>query len=438
MDENMDIIVFGLGYVGCVSLGCLAQNGFRVIGIDVNRSKVDLINAGKPTIIEKDIERIIVEQHAQGMIKATMDYAEAVEQSEISIICVGTPSSEAGHLNLSYVYEAARQIGTALKNKDGFHTIMIRSTVLPGTNKKVSEIIENASGKQCNHDFGVVSNPEFLREGSAVEDYYNPPFSLIGTDSDKAASAAGLIYSKVNGEFIRSTVAAAEIIKYVNNSFHALKVTFGNEIGNICKQLGIDSHEVMKLFCLDKQLNISPYYFKPGFAYGGSCLPKDLKALKTVAHDKYISAPVLDAIELSNESHIKHTIKLIEKYNCRKIGILGIAFKQGTDDLRYSPIIKIIEYFNGKGYEIRLHDDYVNAALLIGSNKEYLEQHLPYIEKLMLKSEEEVLNWAELVVFNRKKACDIETVNLYSNKIFIDLVRISEHMSTGNVEGICW
>jgi GDP-mannose 6-dehydrogenase len=434
----MTIAIFGLGYVGCVSLGCLAQNGYRVIGIDVSRTKVDLINVGKPTIIEKEIDRIIAQQHAAGTISATTDYTEAVSQSDVSVICVGTPSTEAGHLNLDYVYETARQIGSVLKDKSGFHTVMIRSTVLPGTNAKVGEIIGEVSGKKLNCDFAVVSNPEFLREGSAVQDYYNPPFTLVGTDNDIAAGIAGQLYKRVNGDFIRSTVSAAEIIKYVNNSYHALKVTFANEVGNICKHLAIDSHEVMKLFCLDKQLNISSYYFKPGFAYGGSCLPKDLKALKTIAHDNYITTPVLDAIEPSNDSHINHAIRLVEKYDSRKIGILGVAFKQGTDDLRYSPVIRLIEYFNGKGCEIRLHDDYVNAAMLVGTNKEYLEQHMPYMEKMMLKSEEEVLNWAELVVLNRKKGDDEEMISRFKDKQFIDLVRVSETIASGNVEGICW
>jgi GDP-mannose 6-dehydrogenase len=438
MDNGMKIAIFGLGYVGCVSLGCLAQNGYKVIGIDVSRLKVDLINSGQPTIIEKDIDRIISEQHTRGMVCATLDYAEAVRQSDISIICVGTPSSETGHLNLDFVSESARQIGSVLKDKVGFHAVFIRSTVLPGTNRKVSNIIEDISGKKSNTDFAVVSNPEFLREGSAVQDYYNPPFTLIGTESKKAAEMAREVYSKVNGEFIRSSVAAAEIIKYVNNSYHALKVTFGNEIGIICKQLGIDSHEVMKVFCLDKQLNISPYYFKPGFAYGGSCLPKDLKALKTVAHDNYIEVPVLEAIESSNDNHISQVIKLIEKYGCRKIGILGIAFKQGTDDLRYSPIIKVIEYFNGKGYDILLHDDFVNAALLIGSNREYLEKHLPYIEKMMLQNEQDVVERAELVVFNRRKPEDIKMAMANPDKRFVDLVRISGEVVPSNVEGICW
>ena len=434
----MKIAIFGLGYVGCVSTGCLAQNGYEVIGVDVSETKVKLINQGKPTIIEKDIDRIIAEQHRAGRISATTDFSRAVKDSDVSIICVGTPSTSTGHLNLNYVYEVAGQIGTALQEKGGFHVVMIRSTVLPGTNQKVGEIIAEQSGKLRNVDFAVVSNPEFLREGTAVEDYYNPPFTLIGTDSDNAARIARQIYSRVNGEFVHSGIAAAELIKYVNNSFHALKVTFGNEIGNICKQLDIDSHEVMRLFCLDKQLNISPYYFKPGFAYGGSCLPKDLKALKTIAHDLYLKSPVLEAIEPSNDNHISQAIKLVENGNARRIGVLGIAFKQGTDDLRYSPIINLIEHFNGKGQEIKLHDESVNAALLIGSNKEYLNEHLPYLEKMMLKAEADVINWADLIIINRKHPEDEKMILANPDKRFIDLVRTTNRRDIPNLEGICW
>ena len=281
----MRISIFGLGYVGCVSLGCLAKNGHNIIGVDVNDIKVDLINNGKPTIIERDIDLIIEQQFKNKKIKATKDYKSAIKNTDISIICVGTPSTPEGHLNLEHIYKTAEQIGEAIKEKENFHIAVIRSTVLPGTNIKVGEIIEKTSGKQRNKGFAVVSNPEFLREGSAVEDYYNPPVTVLGSDNKKALNVLSKIYAKVNGPIEIVDIKVAEIIKYVNNSYHALKITFANEVGNICKRIGIDSHEVMRLFCMDKQLNISSYYFKPGFAYGGSCLPKDLKALQTLAHD---------------------------------------------------------------------------------------------------------------------------------------------------------
>ena len=434
----MSISIFGLGYIGCVSLGCLAQNGFQVIGVDVNKTKVHLINQGLPTIIEKDIDTIIKEQHKSGKIRATKDYHQAVMESDMSIICVGTPLGEDGNLNLEYIYQTAKQIGEVLKYKDSFHIIVIRSTVVPGTNQRVSEIISEISGKKVNIDFSVVSNPEFLREGSAVQDYYNPPFTLIGTDNDEAARVMKHIYEKVNGEFIRTEIKIAELIKYVNNSFHALKVTFTNEVGTICKKLDIDAYELMNIFCKDKKLNISPYYLKPGFAYGGSCLPKDLNALKTIARDLNINALVLNSIELSNQNHIQNAVQIIKKSGKTKIGIFGIAFKEGTDDLRYSPVINVIEELLANDYQVKVYDDYVQKALLIGSNKEYLEVNLPYLENLMVNNEKDLLEWAELVVFNRKKEYYSELISQYPDKSFLDLIKINGNIQKFNYEGICW
>jgi len=426
----MKISIFGLGYVGCVSLGCLAQNGFYVIGVDVNKDKVDLINKGLPTIIEKDIDRIIKEQHKRGKIWATTDYLEAVHESDISIICVGTPSTESGNLNLDHIHQTGLQIGEALKNKQKpFHIVVIRSTVIPGTNQQVGEMIERISGLKLNQDFAVVSNPEFLREGSAVADYYKPPFTLVGTDNDKAANVMRDIYAKVSGEFVQSDIKTAEVIKYVNNSYHALKVTFANEIGNICKKLGIDSHDVMKLFCMDKQLNISPYYFKPGFAYGGSCLPKDLKALKTMAQENNLASPVLQSIEPSNQEHIRVAGEMIKAKGKHKIGILGVAFKEGTDDLRYSPVLKVIESLVASGMEVKAYDPFVNEAI---------RDTIPYLPELLVLSEDEVLKWAEVVVINRRSDAYAEIVAGRPDIQFIDLVRTNQSTTLPNYEGICW
>ncbi len=434
----MTISIFGLGYVGCVSLGCLAKNGFSVIGVDVNETKVELINQGLPTIIEKDIDTIIKEQHKAGKIKATQDYHQAVMGSDMSIICVGTPLGEDGNLNLDYIYQTAKQIGEALIYKEFFHIIVIRSTVMPGTNQKVGKIVSEESGKKVNIDFAVVSNPEFLREGTAVEDYYNPPYTLIGTENDKAADIMKQIYEKVNGEFIRTEIKIVEMIKYINNSFHALKITFANEVGTICKKLDIDAYELMNIFCKDKQLNISSYYFRPGFAYGGSCLPKDLNALKTMANDLDIKTPVLNSIELSNKNHIQNAIQLIKKSGKKKIGILGIAFKEGTDDLRYSPVLKVVDELLEKGYQVKVYDDYVQTALLIGSNKEYIEKNLPYLKNLMVNNEKDLLDWAEMIVFNRKNENYIDFVFKYPDKSFLDLIRINDKIHSYNYEGICW
>jgi GDP-mannose 6-dehydrogenase len=432
------ISIFGLGYVGCVSLGCLAQNGHQVIGVDVVQHKVDLINKGKPTIIEKDIDTIIEEQHKAGRISATTDNIQAVKDTDVSIICVGTPSTGNGHLNLDYIYNTARGIGEALKEKDRFHVIAIRSTVLMGTNQKVGQLIEEASGKKRNEAFAVVSNPEFLREGSAVKDYYNPPVTVIGSENEKALEIMAGIYSKVDAPIEKTDIKVAEIIKYVNNSFHALKITFANEVGNICKKLGIDSHKVMDLFCKDTHLNISPYYFKPGFAYGGSCLPKDLKALNTIAHDAYLNSPVLDAIERSNQNQKRTAFEMITSKGKKKVGILGLSFKKGTDDLRYSPIVEVTESLLGKGYEICIFDEKVNLSNITGTNKHYIDTRIPHLSRLLKSSLEDVVESSELLVISQNDERFEKLIDQYPDKQFIDLVRVVDESRNHNYEGIGW
>jgi GDP-mannose 6-dehydrogenase len=433
----MNISIFGLGYVGCVGMGCLAHNGHKLIGVDTLPVKVDLINQGKPTIVEKDIDHMIAEQHAKGNISATHDYHKAVSETDISIICVGTPSTRQGHLNLDYIFQTAAEIGDALKNKNTFHIVAIRSTVLPGTNQKVGEIIAETSGKVRNIDFAVVSNPEFLREGTAVEDYFNPPLTVLGSDSAKALDIMADVYAKVNGPIEKVDIHVAEIIKYVNNSYHALKIVFANEVGNICKSLGIDSHEVMRIFCMDKQLNISPYYFKPGFAYGGSCLPKDLKALKTLAHDHYLDSPVLNAIENSNDVQKANAFNLIEKTGKKKIGILGLSFKAGTDDLRYSPIVEVIERLYGKGYEIRIFDKNVVLSRLVGKNKSFIEEKLPHLSQMLSEDMDLVASWSEVLVITNKEEA-FKHINPKPEQVVIDLARIENLRKNENYEGICW
>lgn len=433
----MNISIFGLGYVGCVSLCCLAKNGHNIIGIDNNQAKTDLINQGLPTIIEKDIDNIIKEVYKQGRVKATSDYISAVINSDVSIICVGTPSTDQGHLDLSHIFATADQIGCALSKKKEFHIIAIRSTVLPGTNEKVGAIIEKCSGKKRNEEFAVISNPEFLREGSAVHDYFNPPLIVVGCDNEEALNKYLQIYQQINAPVEKTSIHIAEIIKYVNNSYHALKIVFANEVGNICKKLDIDSHEVMRIFCKDTQLNISPYYFKPGFAYGGSCLPKDLKALKTLSHDLYLNTPVIDKIEESNSIQKSIVLDRLEKLGKSKILVLGISFKSGTDDLRYSPIISVIESLLGKGYQIKIYDKNINLSKLIGKNKSYIIERLPHLDNLLITDIPEALNWAEQVVItNREK--EYEEIYIPENKRILDLVRISKFENHPLYDGLLW
>jgi len=435
----LDISIFGLGYVGCVSLGCLAKNGHHVIGVDVSKTKVDQINAGKATIIEKDIDTIIADQRKEGKIEATTDAAMAVLKSSISIICVGTPSSDKGHLNLEYIFKVADNIGSALKQKDAFHIIVIRSTIFPGTCDKVAASIEEVSGKKRNVDFAIVDNPEFLREGTAVQDYFNPPLTLIGSDNVEAANKVGELYKVLPAEIIVTDLQVAELMKYVNNTFHALKISFGNEIGNICAELGIDSHKVMEIFCKDKQLNISPYYFKPGFAYGGSCLPKDLKGLQTLAHDIYVEVPVINSIDKTNEIQVQRAIKLILKQGNRKLGFLGLSFKEGTDDLRNSPAVAIIESLIGKGCDVCIFDRNINISLLTGTNKEYIDSKIPHLSSLMVDTVKKVIENSEVIIINTKEKEFIPLLKECPDKIIIDMVRLDESLLTnGNYIGINW
>jgi GDP-mannose 6-dehydrogenase len=435
----MNISIFGLGYVGCVSLGCLAKNGHNVIGVDTNLSKVEQINSGKATIIEKDIDIIIAEQRSAGHISATTDIAQAIKGSEISIIAVGTPSTDKGHLNLQYIFNVAENIGEALKLKDKFHIIAIRSTIMPGTCDKFAAIVERISGKKRNEGFAIVDNPEFLREGTAVQDYYNPPLTLIGSDNKEAAEMVAELYRQLPGEIIIADLKVAEIMKYINNTYHALKISFGNEIGNICSELGIDSHKVMEIFCKDKQLNISPYYFKPGFAYGGSCLPKDLKGLRTLAHDLYIDVPVIDSIDKTNEIQIQRAVKLIYKHWDKKLGFLGLSFKAGTDDLRNSPAVSVIEALLGKGCDIVIYDNNINLARLTGTNKEFIDSRIPHLSSLLVNDPSQLIKDCDVIVINNKEPEFSRLLAGVNNKTIIDFVRMDEiAVSKNNYIGINW
>jgi len=435
----MNISIFGLGYVGCVSLGCLAQNGHKLIGVDVNQNKVDLINRGKPTIIETDIDKIIQEQHAAGNISATVDSEKAVLESELSIIAVGTPSTERGHLNLQYIFNVAERIGEAIKQKSDFHIIALRSTVMPGTCDKIADIIEKSSGKRRNVAFAVIDNPEFLREGTAVRDYYNPPLTLIGSDNKDAAKKLASLYEDLPAEVIITDLKVAEIMKYVNNTFHALKISFANEIGNICSEMGIDSHDVMEIFCKDKQLNISPYYLKPGFAYGGSCLPKDLGGLQTLAHDFYVNVPLIDSIDKTNEIQIARAIKIISKYWNKKLGFLGLSFKEGTDDLRNSPAVKVVESLLGKGADITVYDRNINTSMLTGTNKDYIDARIPHLSKLLNPDLDDVIANCDVLIVNTKEKEFSDKLQFIDDKIVIDFVRLGdEFLGKKNYTGINW
>lgn len=436
----MRISIFGLGYVGAVSAGCLATDGHDVIGVDPNQTKVDLINKGVTPIIEKDIGEMIAKTAALGKLRATTDVREAVMGSDISLICVGTPSMLNGNLDLSYVRRVCEEIGAAMKEKSGFHVVVGRSTMLPGSMRNVViPTLEQASGKKAAVDFGVCNNPEFLREGTAVYDYYNPPKTVIGESDPRAGDMLVELYKNMDAPMIRTDVETAEMVKYTDNNWHALKVAFANEIGNICKAVGIDGHKVMEIFCQDTKLNLSSYYMKPGFAFGGSCLPKDVRALTYKGRSLDLELPVLNAIMPSNQQQIAKAIDMITSKGKRKIGILGFAFKAGTDDLRESPIVDVIEHLIGKGYDLKLYDKNVSLAALTGANRDYILNHIPHISKLMVESMQEVMNFAEtLVIGNGAAEFKPVPASLKPGQVVVDLVRISKDMSGDRYDGICW
>ena len=440
MKYTMKISIFGLGYVGAVSAGCLATDGHQVVGLDPNRTKVDLINQGVTPIIEKDIGDMIASAVNSGHLRATTDVREAVMNSDISLICVGTPSQLNGNLDLSYVRRVCEEIGAALKEKNAFHVVVGRSTMLPGSMRSiVIPTLEAGSGKQAGVDFGVCNNPEFLREGTAVYDYYNPPKTVIGESDAHAGDMLVELYKNMNAPLIRTDIETAEMVKYTDNNWHALKVTFANEIGNICKAVGIDGHKVMEVFCQDTKLNLSSYYMKPGFAFGGSCLPKDVRALSYKSKNLDLDLPVLNAIMPSNQRQIERAISMVVNKNNRKIGILGFAFKAGTDDLRESPIVDVIEYLIGKGYELKLYDKNVNLAALTGANRDYILNHIPHISKLMVDNVQEALDFAETIVIgNCSEEFKPVPANLKSGQTVVDLVRIVQHTSGEHYDGICW
>lgn len=436
----MKISVFGLGYVGVVSCACFSRDGHQVIGVDIERTKVDLINQGKATIIEEGLEEEIQNSVKAKRLSATQDYRKAVENSDVSFLCVGTPSLSNGSINLGYIYQVVKQIAEVLKEKDAFHTVVIRSTVKTGTLKVCKEIIEDISGKQHDVDFGVVSNPEFLREGTAMLDFEKPPYTIIGTESDKSKSIMTQLYSNIDAPIYYIKPEEAEMIKYANNNFHAMKITFANEIGNICKEHGVDGHVVMDIVAKDTKLNLSSYYLKPGFAFGGSCLPKDVRGLTQIAKKNDLKTPLLSSLLKSNFYQIDRGLDLIYKTNKRRIGFLGFAFKSGTDDLRESPIVTLIETLIGKGYELTVYDSNVHLSSLLGKNKEYINSHIPHIYKLLKDNVDEVIKASDVIVIgnNAKEFSKIVTT-IPPDKIIIDLVRVDKNLtSKDNYVGICW
>ncbi|MDX2044076.1 MAG: UDP-glucose/GDP-mannose dehydrogenase family protein [Acidobacteriota bacterium] len=437
----MKVSVIGLGYVGCVSAACLAEAGHDVIGVDVSQLKVDMIGGGHSPIIEPGISELMLKAKESKRLSATTDTAAAVVASDLSLICVGTPSQPNGSLDLAYIRRACQQIGEALASMDRYHVVVIRSTMLPGSIQgTVIPALESASGKHAGKDFGVSINPEFLREGSSIYDFNHPPFTLIGADDDRVAKQVSQLYTQLDAPVITIGIKEAEMVKYTSNCFHALKVSFANEIGNLCKKLGADSHKVMDVFCQDTKLNISPAYFKPGFAFGGSCLPKDLRAINYKAKELDVEVPVLSSILPSNRQQVERTVDMVLSTGRKNVGILGLSFKSGTDDLRESPMVTLVETLLGKGLKLTIYDRDVQMARLVGANKEYIEREIPHISSLLKRELDEVIDSSELVIIGKKEDEFRQLgAKLNNGRLFIDLVGMLKGVEHGGgYEGICW
>ncbi|HEX8184715.1 MAG TPA: UDP-glucose/GDP-mannose dehydrogenase family protein [Blastocatellia bacterium] len=437
----MKLSVFGLGYVGCVSAACFANEGHQVIGVDVNPLKVDIINSGRSPIVEPGIDLLINQAVSRASLRASSNPSEAVLDSDLSLVCIGTPGNHNGSLDLSFIKRACQQIGEALSSKPRFHIIVMRSTMLPGTiEQTVIPTLEVYSGKRAGRDFGVAINPEFLREGTSIHDFHNPPFTLIGADDQETSGPVARLYANLKAPVIFTGIKEAEMVKYACNSFHALKVTFANEIGNICKALGVDSHKVMEVFCQDTKLNLSSYYLKPGFAFGGSCLPKDVRAITYKAKEMDVEVPVLNSIMVSNRQQVERAVEAVLRTGRKNVGVLGLSFKTGTDDLRESPMVSLIETLIGKGMKLEIYDRDVEVARLFGANKEYIEREIPHISSLMRSELSEVIEGAEVIIIGKKEE-EFRALSdkLNNGRVVIDLVRLLEAQDTReSYRGLCW
>jgi GDP-mannose 6-dehydrogenase len=437
----LKVSIFGLGYVGAISAGCLAHRGHDVIGVDPVQTKVDLINRGQSPIVEEDIGQIIAFNVQEGRLRATQDAGEAIRETDLSFVCVGTPSQANGNLDLTYIRRISAQIGQALRQQSSRHTVVIRSTIVPGTmHGIVIPELEAASGMKAGVDIGVCHNPEFLREGSAVKDFNCPPKTVIGELDPQSGDLLAELYANLPGPLIRTSLKAAEMVKYVDNSWHALKIGFANEIGNFCKSFDIDAHEVMNIFCQDRKLNISPAYLSPGFAFGGSCLPKDLRALAYQAKRQDLEMPILSSILTSNNLQVERGLRMITGKGHNRVGVLGFSFKAGTDDLRESPMIEVIERLIGKGHDLRIYDRNVQIASLVGANRDFILNRIPHISKLMVDDIGAVLNHAQTVVIGNNDP-EFRSVpeRLRSDHVLVEFVRLRDKRSkNGKYDGICW
>ena len=438
----MKISVFGLGYVGCVSAAAFADRGHTVVGVDINPLKVRLIDAGQTPVLEAGLAESVAASVADGRLTATTDGVAAVRSTDVSLVCVGTPSTSSGGLSTDALERVAIVIAHGLAGVDGRHTVVIRSTMLPGTCERlVVPLLEANSGRHAGEDFGVAVNPEFLREGTSLDDFENPPKTVIGAIDDASAEAVAALYDGVPGPVHRVSLRVAEMTKYTDNAFHALKVGFANEIGAACRAFGLDSHEVMRIFRSDTKLNISPAYLTPGFAFGGSCLPKDLRALLYAARHADVELPILQSVLPSNERHLQRTVDLVVEMGLRKIGLFGLSFKPGTDDLRESPLVELAERLLGKGFDLKIYDPAVSLSRLVGANREYIESRLPHLSALLADSSGEVMRHAEVCIIGSNTPEAVEALAQANGRRLVDLVRLpdaAERRGGEDYVGVAW
>jgi GDP-mannose 6-dehydrogenase len=438
----MDISIFGLGYVGAVSLACLARDGHMVTGVDIEPAKLDLIRQGRTPVVEEGMVELMREVAASGRVIVTTDAGLALRQSELSLVCVGTPSAANGSQDQSAIVRLAHDIGQVLKVKDRPHTVVFRSTLVPGTVEEVlTPIVERESGKKAGEGFHLCFQPEFLREGSSIRDYDKPPFTIVGASTQRPVDKLRELFGHLPCEFYATSIRAAEMVKYCCNNFHAIKITFANETARLCEALDVDPFEVMDLVCRDRQLNISPAYLKPGFAFGGSCLPKDLRATTYFAKMHDVELPLLASVLGSNRAHLDHAIDKVMATGQRRIGMIGLSFKAGTDDLRESPLVALAEHFIGKGLSVLVYDPEVHLSSLLGANRRFIDRHLPHVGQLIRSDIEAVVNESDVLVVGIADRSTLEALRgcVRSDQIIIDLANMGRDPEWPcTVEGLCW
>jgi GDP-mannose 6-dehydrogenase len=438
----MRVVVVGLGYVGSVCSACLASRGHTVVGVDTSAFKVGCIERGVSPIVENGLEQLIGEARARGLLRATTAIADAMSGAEVVLLCVGTPSAKDGSLSLDHAKRAAAEVGRALPRSGVYTTVVMRSTMLPGSVEgELAPVLEQASGLVAGRDFGIAYNPEFLREGTAVSDFFGAEITVIGADDTKSAAALRSLYAGIGGEIVVTGLRTAEMLKYVNNAYHALKVSFANEVGRWAKREGVDSHEVMDLFCRDTRLNLGSYYLRPGFAFGGSCLPKDLRALNHRARHHDLALPVIGAVMPSNDLQVEEAIHLIEGLHHRKVGVLGLSFKAETDDLRESPILRVVNALVGKGYSLLLHDPNIDMERVLGANRQFVENEVPYLPERLRSDLREVVEASEIVVVaNGAREYRAVGAMLKRGQALVDLVHVVDPASVvhGEYHGLAW